>query len=241
MSGNHNENAADRAYRELREAILNGRLPTQHKVTEAGLAENLGLSRTPVREAVKRLLLEGFLQRRKGQGLWCVVPTMEEMREIFDIRVRLESYAAGRAAIRATDEQRAGLLSSAKRMSVLVARMQDGDDSSLVHQIDRENALFHGTIVEAAHARRLALLLQSTIDVGFVTLTLQRYTREQRLRSANHHHEIANAISMRAAEWAVRAMEVHILAAAATFLKSDDADARFPDDRADCGQGVAED
>lgn len=233
MSGKHTENAADRAYRELREAILSGRLPTQHKVTEAGLAEILGLSRTPVRDAIKRLLLEGFLQRRKGQGLWCVVPTTEEMHEIFDIRARLEAYAAGRAAIRATDEQRAELLSSARRMSGLVARMQGSDDSSLVHQIDQENALFHGTIIEAAHASRLALLLRSTIDVGFVTLTLQRYTREQRLRSANHHQEIADAVSLRAADWAARAMEVHILAAAASFLKSDEAEKGASDDQSD--------
>lgn len=221
MQDNRTENAADRAYRQMRQAIMDGRLPTKHKVTETGLAGMLGLSRTPVREAIKRLLLEGFLQRRKGQGLWCIVPTEDELREIFDIRQRLESYAAERAAGRASAAQRKTLLASAERLLALVARMGHESDDELVAQIDRENALFHGTLIESAQSRRLELLLQSTVDVGFVTLTFRNYTVKERQRSARHHQEIAQAVATGASQWAARAMEVHILAAAAKFLKSD--------------------
>lgn len=218
------ENSADRAYRELRDALMAGRLPTDHKVTEAGLAQMLGLSRTPVRAAVSRLLIEGFLQRRSGSGMWCVVPNRDEMQAIFDIRVRLESYAASRAAMRASPAQCAQLTASARRMSDLVAHLQAGRDPDTVARIEAENALFHGTILEASGALRLSLVLKSTVDVAFVSLTLQRYSLRQRLRSAGHHHEIAEAIAAGMADWAGRAMEVHILSAAATFLgKPDDA------------------
>ncbi|MFC0199021.1 GntR family transcriptional regulator [Paracoccus rhizosphaerae] len=213
------ESAADRAYRVLRQAATDGRLPTDRKVTEDGLARMLGLSRTPVRAAVGRLLIEGFLQRRAGRGLWCVMPTRAEMQEIFDIRVRLESYAAARAAERASPDHRAQLVASAHRMSELVGLLREGQDPALVSKIQDENALFHGTIMRAAHAPRLELLLSSTVDLAFVSLTLQRYSLRQRVRSAGHHHEIAEAISAGMSDWAGRTMEAHILAAAGTFLR----------------------
>lgn len=221
------ENAADRAYRELRDALMAGQLPTDRKVTEAGLAQMLGLSRTPVRTAVSRLLIEGFLQRRSGSGLWCVVPTRDEMEAIFDIRVRLESYAAARAAVRASADQRAQLTASARRMSDLVGQLHSGRDPAIIALIEAENALFHGIILQAAAASRLSLVLKSTVDVAFVSLTLHRYSLRQRLRSAGHHHEIAEAIAAGMPDWAGRAMEVHILSAAATFLGQ--ADDRSPD------------
>ncbi|WP_185968569.1 GntR family transcriptional regulator [Paracoccus sp. M683] len=222
------ETAADRAYRILRSAILSGRLPTDRKVTEAGLAEMLDLSRTPVRNAVGRLLIEGLLQRRKGSGLWCILPTRDEIRTIFDIRARLESYAAARAAEFATPLQRAELVASAARMALLVDEMLSDPHADVVPRIDAENALFHCKIVEAAHARRLELLLQSTIDVNLVTLTLQAYGTEQRMRSASHHHEIAVAIAGGMVELAGKAMEVHILSAASFVLTDPQADHPAP-------------
>ncbi|MBU2958284.1 GntR family transcriptional regulator [Paracoccus sp. 1_MG-2023] len=215
------ESHADRAYRQLREAILNGRLPTNRKVTEIGLAQMLGLSRTPVRAAIGRLLIDGLLQRRTGSGLWCVLPTPDEMREIFDIRARLEAYAAARAAERASPEQREALRQSAQRMSRHVAVLANGSDPGITRRIEEENAIFHKLILEAACAPRLERLLQSTVDVAFVSLTLQRYGLGQRMRSAGHHHDIAEAIALGLPDWAARTMEAHILSAAATFLREE--------------------
>ncbi|WP_165455759.1 GntR family transcriptional regulator [Paracoccus subflavus] len=219
------DSAAERAYRVLRQAALDGRLPTDRKVTEDGLARMLGLSRTPVRAAVGRLLLEGLLQRRAGHGLWCVLPTRAAMQEIFDIRVRLESYAAARAAERASTAQRDALTASAHRMSDLVALLRGGPDPEIVRRIHEENALFHGVIMQAAAAPRLERLLSSTVDLAFVSLTLQRYSLRQRVRSAGHHHEIAEGISAGMSDWASRCMEAHILSAAATFLQQPTGDA----------------
>ncbi|SCY96273.1 GntR family transcriptional regulator [Paracoccus tibetensis] len=219
------ESAGERAYRVLRQAALEGRLPTDHKITEDGLAKLLGLSRTPVRAAISQLLMDGLLQRRKGQGLWCVLPTRAEMQEIFDIRAHLESYAAARAAAYATAEQKESLMRSAHRMSELVEQLCNTHDAAIVSEIHQENAHFHAVIMKAADAPRLARLLSATVDLAFVNLTLQRYSLRQRVRSASHHHEIAEAISAGMAEWASRSMETHILAAAATFLQQPNTDA----------------
>lgn len=215
------ERAGDRAYRILRKAILQGHVPTDRKLTEAGLAQSLDLSRTPVREAVKRLLLEGLLQRQKGHGLRCVLPTADEIHEIFDIRARLESYAARRAAINATTDQIAELRASAERMADLIDRAEGGrDEPDIFTQIDLENTHFHSLITSAARTKRLSHLLQSTIDAGLVTMTWQHYTPDQRTRSVAHHFEIAEAIAAGQPEWAERIMQVHILAAAASVINN---------------------
>lgn len=209
------KSASDRAYRELRLAIVEGRLPTDRKLTELGLAEQFGISRTPIREAIKRLLFEGLLERRPGQGLWCALPRVEEVREIFELRSRLESYAAKCAACRATSEEIAALQASAARIEALV--MCDPVSDEVIAQIDEENKRFHSLIIEAAHSRRLKHLVKSTVDISLVSRTFRRFTPEQRRRSAFHHREIAAAISARAPIWAERMMQVHIAAAAETF------------------------
>ncbi|MFV0301851.1 MAG: GntR family transcriptional regulator [Paracoccus sp. (in: a-proteobacteria)] len=218
MLDNDNESAADRAYRLLSRAIMTGGLPTDHKVTETGLAEFLGMSRTPLREAVNRLLLEGVLERRAGQGLWCVLPTREEMSEIFDLRARLESYAAGRAALRASDAQKEALNASVRRMAALVDAVREVPDDTVIARIDDENAVFHRLIIEAAQARRLEFLLRSTVNVGLVSLTFQRYSAAQRQRSVNHHEEIAEAIAAGRSDWAASAMETHVLSAVSSLI-----------------------
>lgn len=209
------ENASNRAYRELRQAIINGQLPADRKVTELGLAQQLGVSRTPIREAIKRLLLEGLLERRKGQGLWCAVPDDAEVREIFDLRLRLESYAAARAAERARPEQIAALIQSAQRMTALTEIKPVTDD--LIRRIDNENAQFHGLIIDATQSQRLIQLIRATVDISLVRRTFLRFTPEQRSRSARHHTEIAAAISARKPLWAERMMQVHILSAEDTL------------------------
>lgn len=215
MQSEVGENASERTYRELRRAIVEGRLPVDRKVTELGLADLLGISRTPIREAIKRLLIEGLLERRKGQGLWCAVPDAGEVREIFELRLRLESYAAARAAERATVAQTEALLHSARRMQALARALPVTDD--LIARIDQENARFHGLIIEATQSPRLILLVKATVDISLVSRTFRRFTPEQRSRSAHHHQEIAAAIADRKPLWAERMMQIHILSASETL------------------------
>lgn len=216
------ESASRRAYRELRQAVLERRLPSDRKITEVGLARQLGISRTPIREAIKRLLLEGLLVRRKGQGLWCALPDAEEVREIFELRLRLESYAAAKAAERATAEQIDKLIASAQKITELAQVAEDSE--ALIASIDHENALFHGLIAEATHSPRLKHLIRSTVDISLVTRTFRRFTPQQRRRSAQHHTEIAAAIAARKPLWAERMMQVHILSAEDTMDERPDMD-----------------
>lgn len=218
MRAEKRESAAERAYRELRLAIVDGQLPSDRKVTEHGLADQFQISRTPIREAVKRLILEGLLERREGHGLWCAVPDDAQIVEIFDLRLRLESYAARCAAERASVEQIEELTRSAKAMAELCREAPATD--SLISEIDEENARFHGLVIQATHSQRLIHLLKATVDISLVSRTFRQFTPDQRSRSAAHHLEIAAAITARAPLWAERMMEVHILSAAESFKMS---------------------
>lgn len=215
MHGPDQQNASERAYGALRAAILEGGLPSECKLTEQGLAQMLGISRTPIREAIKRLLLEGLLERRKGQGLWCAMPDADAVREIFELRLRLESYAARQAAQHATKDQIAALQASAQRMQDLVDAAEI--DDTVIAAIDQENARFHALILEATQSRRLMQLLRMTVDISLVSRTFRRFTPDQRRRSAVHHREIAAAIAAASPRWAERMMQAHILSAADTL------------------------
>jgi DNA-binding GntR family transcriptional regulator len=203
--------ATEQAYLAIRSDILSGALKEGERITEQRLAESLGLSRTPVREAIGRLIHEGFVERGTGYTTRVAHFQDEELDQIFQIRKLLESYGASRAAQFATDEQIATLRALSKEMSAHTPPRTQND----YRIISRANERFHRTIMEAARSPRLTALLSMAIDVGMVARTYHLYSDEDLIRSALHHHEITDAIAARAPDWAASVMSSHILAAAA--------------------------
>ncbi|MFG5382705.1 GntR family transcriptional regulator [Yoonia sp. R2-816] len=207
--------AADVAYETIRGQILGGVLQQGQRLTEEGLASELGLSRTPVRDAIQRLTHEGFVERGKGYNTRVALFPEEELEQIFEIRRRLESYAAGRAAKLATLEQ--------------IERLQDLSDRMMQHTppqtpddyriISSANEDFHRTIYEAACSPRLIAVISVAVDVGVVARTYHLYDEADLLRSARHHKEITDAIAARSPEWASDVMSSHVLAAAAAATR----------------------
>jgi DNA-binding GntR family transcriptional regulator len=100
------ESASRRAYRQLRQAILERRLPADRKVTEVGLAAQLGISRTPIREAIKRLALEDLVSIYPRRGTFVSEIEITDLAQISDVRLQLEGHAAYRAAQNATAADR---------------------------------------------------------------------------------------------------------------------------------------
>lgn len=96
------ETLQDAAYRQIRDVLMTGGLAAGEKVTIRGLAGDLGMSWTPIREAVRRLAAEGALEVAPNR--WIRVPNLsaDELRELKTIRLMLEGFAAERAAERAT-------------------------------------------------------------------------------------------------------------------------------------------
>lgn len=92
--------ASDRAYRALREEIVDGLLPPGALLGEVEQSRRLGLSRTPLREALARLVADGLAEPAPGRGLVVTSVSLEEARPLFDLRIALETLAARRAAER---------------------------------------------------------------------------------------------------------------------------------------------
>ena len=202
--------AAEQAYETIRDRIFSGGLSEDDRVTEVDLAESLNMSRTPVREAVKRLLLEGLLTRDAGPGLRVVALADDEIMQIFEIRMMLEGYAARRATTHALPEEAAEL----HRLAELMARHVPPRSDEDFRIMSEANEAFHNLVLEAARSSRLKAMLSVVVHLALVARTFRMYREEDMRRSARHHLEIADAIVARAPDWAALAMTTHLQAAA---------------------------
>lgn len=144
---------ADQAYVRLREAILRGQIPPERPISETDLTGMLHVSRTPIREALLRLELEGYLTRDDTKRLSVRVPSVEEIMEDFWLRELLEVHAARLAARRISDEELATL-------EEFVAADREALRSRAVDGLAGRNEDIHSLILRASRNRSLARLVQ---------------------------------------------------------------------------------
>lgn len=98
-------NAEEKVYNELRDAIIQRRLYPNMQLTETSIATKLGVSRTPIRAALKRLDYDGLVRIIPNKGAFVASPSIEECRDIYACRLLLEREAAGEAAERITKDE----------------------------------------------------------------------------------------------------------------------------------------
>src|SRR5262245_32416607 len=108
--------ASERAYTQIRAGLLGGVFAPGERLREEDLAQRTGVSRTPVREALRRLALEGFVDLQPGRGVQVVSWSDQDLDEIFSVRALLEGYGAAQAAQRATREHVEALTALCDRM-----------------------------------------------------------------------------------------------------------------------------
>ena len=104
MREHKNISIADQIFEQLEREILSGKYPRNTVLSELGLSKELGVSRTPVREAIRRLEQEDILEE-SGKGMVVVGITADDMRDMFEIRLRIEGEAARRAALNISDDR----------------------------------------------------------------------------------------------------------------------------------------
>lgn len=218
LSGTHVlSKASDQAYLELRARILSGELAPGTQLKEEELATICGVSRTPVRDAIRRLETELFVRRTDSQRSFVAEWTLEDIEEVFTLRGMLEGYAVRRAAIRATESQIARLAGINEDLRAVL------DAPSLdVQAFLAANARFHSLILEIAASDRLAALLGRLVMQPVVQQTAMAYGREQLSRSYNEHTEITAALAQGDPDWAEALMIAHIRRALHARLHSKD-------------------
>ncbi len=189
----------------IREAIIDGRLAPGERLKEEELAGELGISRTPIREALAVLQAEGLVDTAPNKGATVRAHDAEDLDDLYRLRALLEGYAASRAAAKMEPEQVAELFASCERFEALA----DGDVSPLV----KENVHFHSTIVDAAASGRVAELVRKVIELPLVYRSYIWYSPEQRRISAHFHRQIAVAIEARDTDRAESLMKEHVFEA----------------------------
>jgi DNA-binding GntR family transcriptional regulator len=138
----------ERVHGHLKQEILANRLPPGTVLNEAGLAESLGVSRGPIREAIGRLAAEGLVVVRPRRGALVASLSKAEFLETYQVREALELLAIQLAAPRLTEEHR-------RLLESLVAQMEECAARNDVDGFFEANAAFHGAIVEASGNARL--------------------------------------------------------------------------------------
>jgi len=201
--------AAGRAYAELRQRVLDGRLPAGHRLKEAELATDLGISRTPIRQALSRLNLEGLLDFRPNVGATVAVWSEVQIEHMFRIRAMLEPYASEIAASSISDDEVEDLRELCAVMESAARRVRGKDLESLAAANER----FHRTIIDAARSDHLAKLITLAVDAPLTLRIFGRYSKEEIERSMRHHREVVDALAHRDPLWAASAMRTHILSA----------------------------
>jgi DNA-binding GntR family transcriptional regulator len=211
--------AADRVYGSLRAGILDGRYGFGERLGEIEVAAALGTSRTPVREALRRLGSEGLVEVLPNRGARVRTWTAQDLEETYELRAVLEGLGARRAAARVTAavvDELAALADEMVGVDPSLGHRPPGDFADLAAL----NSRFHARIVEAAGSGQLAATLAGLVQLPLVMRTYRRYTPHALARSHAHHHEIVDALRARDGAWAESVMRSHVLAARAVLLAS---------------------
>ena len=200
---------AERAYEQVRAAIVENRYLPGQRLVEQRIAEELGLSRTPVREALRMLEAEGLVVSERNRGAIVRPLSPTEVADLYGLRIRLESYAVEVATERATEAEFGELLASADAFSEIRGTV-DVDTVDGVRLIHGANQAFHEAIIAAARHRRLATMLARTVDIPLVFQAFRSFGPAEIERSDTFHHLIVSAIARRDGPRAAALMAEHI-------------------------------
>lgn len=192
-------------YDRLLALLLAGTWPPQTPLREESLSTLLGTSRTPVRDALRRLEGDGLVEIIPRRGARVIGYTSEEIDSIYDLRAVLEGLAARWAATRGQVDLDA--------MTSLAEKMEVVADQGERHELGQLNLAFHGHVHDQAGNPLLTRSLQHVIATALVHGAFYAYSPDELARSFGHHRELIDALRARDGAWAESVMVAHIRAA----------------------------
>lgn len=197
-------------YEQLREQILTGEFAEGEWLREARLATALGTSRTPVRDALRRLHGDGLVELSPNRGAQVTGLARSDVADIFKLRSLLEGFAARKAA-ESDDTDVAHLTSLCEAMEAVAAKRVDASN-----EITDLNMQFHTAVHQASGSMLLPRLLESVIAISLVRHTFHHYDEQELARSFAQHRELVRAITAHDGTWAEAVMVSHLRAARRT-------------------------
>jgi DNA-binding GntR family transcriptional regulator len=216
---------ADEIAFRLQSAILSGAHPPGTRLFQDELCERFGVSRTPVREALRKLQAQHLVVLVPNRGATVRVPGRAELIDVYNVRAELEGYACELACANVSDELLATLDAAHARVTEAVTRHQrdgagGGGDVSLDIQVATANTEFHDTIARAAHndcLRRIIVELQDFFPKDYVWRAVTS-SDEVHALNLEEHERIREAFAQNDAGRARREMRHHILHASTILV-----------------------
>lgn len=205
---------ADQIHDHLERAILEGRLAFGQRLVEGQLAKAFGTSRSPIREALRRLEAEGLVQIDARRSASVVTLSQEDIIGTFEIREVLEGMAARFAAQRATSED------LAEMETYLRQRLEEVSRPETASRIDKQGKDFHDLLAKASHHKQLTQALQVFVKV-FRLLKHRSAAIEGRPQEAlAEHRAIFEAVRNRDAERAEALARQHVAKVKERFMRT---------------------
>ncbi len=202
-----------RVYQKLRDDILDGKFEDHEELREITIGEEMGVSRTPVREALRQLELEGLVQIIPNKGAYVTGITAEDVRDIYMIRSKLEGLCARLVVENITKEQEEEL-----EENVYLAEFHAGRGH--MEQMAELDNRFHDILYEACASKMLKHQL-TNLHQYVMRVRRQTLSATNRSKASNEEHKaIMEAIKLRDADLAERLANQHILNAFTNIEKN---------------------
>lgn len=227
-------NLIQKAYEHIQQGIITGRLKAGVVISEAALAKKLGISRTPIGEAIRQLAGEGLLQQVPRYGTIVRPLERRDLLELYEMREALESYAAERAATRITERTLAQLQQLCDVLAKIGEELQRAGagelDGPLLKRFLAADMAFHMLVIEAAGNRRILKTVKDSRTVSRIFRTRRgRHDLAVVHQAHGFHSQILDALRNRDGEAARRHMLDHIGASKQQSLDHFDHDSSVAD------------
>lgn len=195
-------------YEAVRRAIMDGSLRPGERIVEERVGQALGVSRTPVREALMRLERENLIAR-SSRGMVVRSFSAAEVYDIYDLRAQVESYAARLATERLTDY---GLHDLRGIHQEMLAELASGspDDHGWTMRLAQINQSFHLAVVEAARSAPLERIMTQVVQTPVIYKAYLWYEEPEKQRSTEDHEELLRHLAARDAQAAEARWRAHI-------------------------------
>ena len=224
----------DQAYKHIHGKLLAGELPAGQVISEHSLAKEIGISRTPVREAIQRLEQEGILEQVPRYGTIVRRPERRDLEELYQLREALEPYAVARATHHLSSEDLSTLGKLCDEIRNIATTLKNdpskGLDATLMRRLLSADLGFHMVLLRASGNRRLMKIIA---DSRMLTRIFGTPRQEHDLavleETYRFHSEILEAVKVGRAEFAQQLMAEHIRASMKEALDHYDRAQAAPD------------
>lgn len=195
----------EKAYQLIKEMLMKGEIKPGDRIREDLLAESISMSRTPVREAINQLSAEGFVKQIPRRGVFAKEFTMQELMDIVEIRIILETYAIRRSCDLVTDRDIEELESILDKITSAVDNDNDGDFGVF-------DGLLHKKLGSISGNKQAMYFINEVEDLSVYSRKMDvfadyKYVTEV---SIDQHREIIEALKSRDKERAAYAVEINI-------------------------------